>query len=849
MFEELKLMQVIKEPINIQQKSSNGVGDNQNTKSKLKLIIPEKKLSQNIEEYFPSDNEMDVDEESLDSQRAKVFRETRQLDVNVQSPLLINKGKPKSGQSVDSKSLFLKLSRAEPEPEDKPSNEINLEHHEKIIAKPQPFDRQYLDDSPQQHTLMSQKIQMEEEVKFSQTKQEKKAQHQVESQSDQESEEELKIEDSQIMKDQKRTEHIQFLDSKEQSPQNNDESSKNLNDDILEDDYEESSESSNDNDNCIVELKNRQKSSKELPKFKKEFDVVLTRVKTTFKSKERPAKDTYIIEDSRNKRAKLSDSRKRNKIEKELSQDDLQLGSQNMARKSRKVKIITRSPKRPNFVKNPSSDLHNQQPQTFNFQQQNFAASTKTQKKSVFIRRKSIMIQPMNVNTNEKSLQNDLMQLQDDQPNSGGLVERAESQWVEGLQNQKFKKFRVTFKSVKRIQQSKLANMEEGKDTRSPIGRNQVKISNSMDSIELNSPGAINNSKPIRNSMQVNLPVQNTKKDSTTTFESGLGKHKFHHQANSFKESQLNKSYAMNLKEKMSPAEIKQSFNQDQLDPDEMTDEVQYFPDIIMTDFMERRRISSELVQINQTLKVVSKFADENLKKQRSLVYPKMVKHQKTIVLDMDETMVKIQKRQYKLPFFNEIISVKSYGIKESKFYLQFRPFLRKMLRILSQNFELIAYTSGDYEYAKSALNAIERNETFFQYRLTKDNCIRIQELNYHAKDLRILLSNRDMKDIVIVDNQVTNFMLQIHNGLPIKEFHGDKNDTVLMSLTKYLMSFKDVHDVRDKISTDFDLASLVEGKIGTNNPFINQDTTYVSLTKKILNRQASMLRQAPSSV
>lgn len=33
----------------------------------------------------------------------------------------------------------------------------------------------------------------------------------------------------------------------------------------------------------------------------------------------------------------------------------------------------------------------------------------------------------------------------------------------------------------------------------------------------------------------------------------------------------------------------------------------------------------------------------------------------------MDETMVKIQKRNYKLPFFNEIIMIKSFGMKEIK--------------------------------------------------------------------------------------------------------------------------------------------------------------------------------------
>ena len=75
------------------------------------------------------------------------------------------------------------------------------------------------------------------------------------------------------------------------------------------------------------------------------------------------------------------------------------------------------------------------------------------------------------------------------------------------------------------------------------------------------------------------------------------------------------------------------------------------------------------------------------------------------------------------------------------------------------------------------------------------------------------MLSNRDLKDIIIVDNQVSNFMLQIHNGIPIKEFNGDKSDRVLKSLYDYLLLFQEVEDVRDIIHKDFYLQSILENK------------------------------------
>ena len=79
-----------------------------------------------------------------------------------------------------------------------------------------------------------------------------------------------------------------------------------------------------------------------------------------------------------------------------------------------------------------------------------------------------------------------------------------------------------------------------------------------------------------------------------------------------------------------------------------------------------------------------------------------------------------------------------------------------------------------------------------------------------HIKDLKILLNNRDLKDIVIVDNCTINYMLQLTNGIPIKDFNGDKRDYHLYTLCKYLKTFKDVKDVREKITEDFRINDFV---------------------------------------
>ncbi len=60
---------------------------------------------------------------------------------------------------------------------------------------------------------------------------------------------------------------------------------------------------------------------------------------------------------------------------------------------------------------------------------------------------------------------------------------------------------------------------------------------------------------------------------------------------------------------------------------------------------------------------------------------------------------------------------------------------------------------------------------------------------NYHLKDLRVLLDGRQIQDIILVDNRAIGFAaVHLTNGIPIKDFEGDKRDTELYLLTQYLM-------------------------------------------------------------
>ena len=77
-------------------------------------------------------------------------------------------------------------------------------------------------------------------------------------------------------------------------------------------------------------------------------------------------------------------------------------------------------------------------------------------------------------------------------------------------------------------------------------------------------------------------------------------------------------------------------------------------------------------------------------------------------------------------------------------------------------------------------------------------------------KDLRII-KNRSLNDIILVDNLVHSFGLQIDNGIPVLEFRDNKQDQELLGLEKILMELKDVDDVRPALSSKLALRKCLE--------------------------------------
>ena len=85
-----------------------------------------------------------------------------------------------------------------------------------------------------------------------------------------------------------------------------------------------------------------------------------------------------------------------------------------------------------------------------------------------------------------------------------------------------------------------------------------------------------------------------------------------------------------------------------------------------------------------------------------------------------------------------------------------------------------------------------------------REHCISTKE-GVFIKDLRVI-KNRELKDMIIVDNAAYSFAFQVDNGIPILPFYDFKADKELLSLQDYLKKLANVEDIIEVNKNTFKL-------------------------------------------
>ena len=154
-----------------------------------------------------------------------------------------------------------------------------------------------------------------------------------------------------------------------------------------------------------------------------------------------------------------------------------------------------------------------------------------------------------------------------------------------------------------------------------------------------------------------------------------------------------------------------------------------------------------------------------------NILYSKFNKKNFTLILDLDETLIKYQ--------ICDVLSQKG--------KILYRPGLIQFLNKVFPIFDVIIWTVATKDYADKIIDNIEKDKKYFSKRLYREHTTYKNKI--YIKDLSNL--GRPLDKVIIVDDKENNFCLQRNNGILIAPFQGTQrecqNDYILMDLYNIL--------------------------------------------------------------
>jgi Dullard-like phosphatase family protein len=173
----------------------------------------------------------------------------------------------------------------------------------------------------------------------------------------------------------------------------------------------------------------------------------------------------------------------------------------------------------------------------------------------------------------------------------------------------------------------------------------------------------------------------------------------------------------------------------------------------------------------------------------------KKFKDKKTLLLDLDETLVHSGFKQFNPNIPSDLIMNIELENQKREIHVLIRPGVKEFLDRISKRFEIIIFTASLSKYASPLIDILDNNN-LCSYRLFREHCTFIN--GAFIKDLKRL--DRNLKDVILLDNSPIAYMLHPENGFPIKTWYDDKSDRELYNLAPIIEFLSYVDDVRKYI-------------------------------------------------
>ena len=208
--------------------------------------------------------------------------------------------------------------------------------------------------------------------------------------------------------------------------------------------------------------------------------------------------------------------------------------------------------------------------------------------------------------------------------------------------------------------------------------------------------------------------------------------------------------------------------------------------------------------------------------------------NKKTLLLDLDETLA----HSSFIPFeFNDAIIKIEFESILYNIYVLIRPGAVEFIKKVAKLFEVVLFTASIPQYALQVIDIIDTNKNI-KYKLTRQHCTFLNGI--YIKELKKL--DRDLSDIIILDNSPLAYSFDNDNGLPIKAWYEDRNDNELDKIYTILEFLSKVKDVRNYIKKfvnnneiDYDVANEII-KVYKEN--LKEFTTKKTVNKPVAKKQ-----------
>lgn len=203
----------------------------------------------------------------------------------------------------------------------------------------------------------------------------------------------------------------------------------------------------------------------------------------------------------------------------------------------------------------------------------------------------------------------------------------------------------------------------------------------------------------------------------------------------------------------------------------------------------------SPAIPSNQALFPSPRLARHTEVKAAVCLLPPQVTRRKTLVLDLDETMIHSVFDPVPCDFEIAIdwSSMPGEPPCQHKAYVKKRPGVDMFLKRLAAVYEIVIWTASVPVYGDPLIDVLDPDRVV-HHRLFRNACVKMS--GGYAKDLSRL--GRDLSQVMILDNSPVCYSLQPENAIAITTWHDDEDDKELLDLVPVLLSILEMGDLRD---------------------------------------------------